>query len=44
LFQYRSCGKELMVHLMADTLNEAMIRFAKTYHLVDEVYEIAKVK
>lgn len=43
LFQYRSMGKDLMVHIEASSLNDAMVKFATHYHLIDEVYEIAKV-
>lgn len=43
LFQYRSMGKDLMVHIEANSLNDAMVKFATHYHLIDEVYEIAKV-
>jgi hypothetical protein len=43
LFQYRSMGKDLMVHIKASSLNDAMVKFATHYHLIDEVYEITKV-
>lgn len=43
LFQYRSMGKDLMVHIEASSLNDAMVKFATHYHLIDEVYEIARV-
>jgi len=43
LFQYRSMGKDLMVHIEASSLNDAIIKFGTHYHLIDEVYEIAKV-
>ncbi len=42
-FQYRSMDKNLMVHIEASSLNDAMVKFATHYHLIDEVYEIAKV-
>jgi hypothetical protein len=43
LFQYRSMDKDLMVHIEASSLNDAMVKFATQYHLIDEVYEIARV-
>jgi hypothetical protein len=43
LFQYRSMGKDLMVRIEASSLNGAMVKFATHYHLIDEVYEIARV-
>lgn len=43
LFKYQSMGKDLMVHIEANSLNDAMVKFATHYHLVDEVYEIANV-
>jgi hypothetical protein len=43
LFQYRSIGKDLMVHIEASSLNDAMVKFATHYHFIDEVYDIAKV-
>ena len=43
LFQYRSMDKDLMVHIEASSLNYAMVKFATHYHLIDEVYEIARV-
>jgi hypothetical protein len=43
LFQYRSMSKDLMVHIEAISLNDAMVKFATHYHLIDEVYEIARV-
>ena len=42
-FQYRSMDKNLMVHIEASSLNDAMVKFATHYHLIDKVYEIAKV-
>jgi hypothetical protein len=35
--------KDLMVHIEASSLNYAMVKFATHYHLIDEVYEIARV-
>ena len=43
LFQYRSCGKDLMVQLEASNLNDVLVLFATHYHMVDEIYEIAEV-
>ena len=43
LFQYRSCGKDLMVQLEASSLNDVLVIFATHYHMVDEIYEIAEV-
>jgi hypothetical protein len=43
LFQYRSCGQELMVELEGSSLNDVMIHFATRYHQIEEVYEIAEV-
>ena len=43
LFQYRSWGKELMVTLEGKSLNSVLLKFAKSYHDIDEVYEIAEV-
>lgn len=43
LFQYRSIGKDLMVHIEANSLNDAMVVFATHCNFIDEVYEIAKV-
>jgi hypothetical protein len=43
LFQYRSMDKDLMVRIEASSLNDAMVKFATHYHLIDEVYEIARV-
>ena len=43
LFQYRSCGQDLMVQLEASSLNDVLVLFATHYHQVDEIYEIAEV-
>ena len=43
LFQYRSCGQELMVELEGSSLNDVMVHFATRYHQIEEVYEIAQV-
>lgn len=43
LFQYRSCGKDLMVQLEASSFNDVLVLFATHYHMVDEIYEIAEV-
>ena len=43
LFQYRSTGKDLMVTLEGNSLNDTMVKFATLYHSIDEVYEIAEV-
>ena len=42
-FTYYSTGKELMVELEANSLNDAMIVFAKRYHKIDEVFEIVEI-
>lgn len=43
LFQYRSCGKDLMVQLEASSLNDVLVLFATHYHMVDKIYEITEV-
>jgi hypothetical protein len=37
VFAYLSMGKYFQVEVEADNMNDAIIKFGHTYHLVDEI-------
>lgn len=43
-FEYFSHGEELMVVVEAKSLNDALIRFAKSYHEVELLYMVNEIK
>lgn len=43
LFEYHSLDDDYMVQVKADSLNDALTKFASHYQMIDKIYKISEV-
>lgn len=43
LFNYKTFGEDYHVEIEEENLNKAMMKFAKHYHQIEEVYSVAPI-